>query len=247
MACLLGLAFRRRRHGCALWLAVLIGCLSVVDNADAAPIPLVETPCGTAAQEWRCFGTGAGTAALTTNFDQPDGDWTISPVLPEDAANWRVIDLSAGFGNTVFQLVYPVTSTIPSAAMSVEATFTDSAGRVFSTGGNWLMGSCDVATVGLNAGKPVCSDGNGGTAGYHYGPGNPLDPDPPSFDGPITIHVDWTYFGEIEAPESSSLYVGAYFNYVLEKNPIPEPGTGILVMTGLLGLAYRQRRSPRTL
>ncbi len=70
--------------------------------------------------------------------------------------------------------------------------------------------------------------------------GEPLDPTLPSLDEPITIHLHMSVLGRSDAPEAGSLVVdGGYFGYVFEPDPVPEPGSDLLVMTGLLGLAFR--------
>jgi hypothetical protein len=62
-----------------------------------------------------------------------------------------------------------------------------------------------------------------------------------AFLGPLTLRYEFDRDLEID-PQSEGFGVffggAAHLIYSL----VPEPGTGLLVMTGLLGLAWRQRR-----
>ncbi len=207
--------------------------------AGAVTIPVVETACATPEHDWRCFGAEAP-ALLSTTSDQPDQEWTITPILPEDPENWQLIHLAAGFASATFQLVYPLSSTGGGALLS-EASFTDSEALTFLTTGLFLAASCGEATSGPYTGKLVCSDGNSLVGQFSFEKGLPSEPEPPSLAGPLAIHVLWTLLGS-DVPEASSLNVsGAYFSYVYERNPVPEPATSVLIASGLAALAAWRR------
>jgi hypothetical protein len=65
--------------------------------------------------------------------------------------------------------------------------------------------------------------------------------DDPAFAGPLTIRYafDKTNLGMQPLSETSRFELEG--NIHLAYSPVPEPSTGLLVMAGLLGLAYRQR------
>jgi hypothetical protein len=212
-------------------------------EAGAVAIPLLESPCGSPPQELRCFGLQAD---LTTTYDQPIAEWTVTPILPPDPENWQLIGLSAGFGSSTYTFVYPDANTDLVAVLLV-ASFIDVDGRTFLTASNALQPFCQTATSGAHTGKWVCSDGNSLGSPYRFDPQNPLDPIPPALDGPITIRIAWSVFG-MEVPEFSSMSANATtFGYVLEGVPIPEPSSGLLVLTGLLAMAHWRKRSSAAL
>jgi len=241
-----------RDRALSLWLPFVAVALLLppvvlyADKADAVSIPVVESSCGDPMLGWRCFGTG--TYYLTTTFDQPDADWTITPILPDDPENWRLINVAAGFlGDLTYTFVFP-TPGLTNSAWLDESSFIDSEGRTFFTASKLLEEAfCSEETAGPYTGKWVCGEGNTIEAGASFGE-TPygifplLDPTLPSLDGPITIHVDWRILGT-DVPEASQLNVPAAFYYIFE--PVPEPSTGLLVMAGILGLAYQQRRHGR--
>src|SRR5262245_20527677 len=141
-----------------LRLAPLLGLLVLGADAgaDAITVPVIEMPCGTPSPERRCFGFQSD---LITTFSQPTVDWALTPTLPEDPENWRLIGLTAAIGSSTYTLVYPNLGA-DLDLVNVMATFTDSAGRSFFSTGNVLQPICSEATSGEHAGKWVCSDGN---------------------------------------------------------------------------------------
>jgi hypothetical protein len=85
-----------------------------------------------------------------------------------------------------------------------------------------------------------CSDNYGTAVSFNY----TAVPGDPAFDGPLTLRYD--YHTDLALEPLSATYRVEYFGAVhLIYNPVPEPSTGLLVMTGLLGLADRQRRHRR--
>jgi len=192
-----------------------------VATLPAVSIPMVEWPCGDAMHHWRCFRT-TGDTTLTTTFNQPDGDWTITPILPDDPENWRLINVGVGFSGSIdYGFVFPPAPLAPGTGALLAATFVDSEGRTLLTASRQLEGFCRVATAGLYVGKWICSDGESFYAEANFGEiGDiqPLDPNLPSLNGPITIHVDWTLFAT-DVPEWSSMNVRtAFFGYIFERN-----------------------------
>jgi PEP-CTERM motif len=106
---------------------------------------------------------------------------------------------------------------------------------------DWLVGLgvwC-LSNGTFPVGPPVvCGDGNAGSSGGTY---TAVTSDP-AFDGPLTVRYE--YIGEPQTldPFQESYWFSFGAQLHLEYSPVPEPSTGLLVMAGLLGLAYRKRR-----
>jgi hypothetical protein len=88
----------------------------------------------------------------------------------------------------------------------------------------------------------VCGDSNVGSG---FPEEHEIVADDPAFGGPLTFKWEFVY---LNGPPTLDPYQEYYRFGVrawvhLDYAPIPEPSTALLVMTGLLGLAYRQRRA----
>ena len=221
-------------------LALASATLSSALEGTAASLPVIEVPCSA---NHRCFGLDPSEVRLSAGFEAPDVEWTITPLVPDDPTNWRLVGVFAGFRGPVgYGFVFPAPG--PSmGAWADEFSFTDAQGRVFITTEMRLDDPSCVDGSGALAGKWICSQGDGLFQHWAFGElpsdGDPVDPLLPSLDGPISIRLETTIFGS-GTPESGGFNVhGVYFDYVYAQ--IPEPGSGLLVALGLLGLAYRRR------
>ena len=206
--------------------------------ASAASLPLTEFSCGPGG-DWRCYATNSDQQLIAT-FDEPHAEWTIDLVLPADPENWSLIGIAANLtGIAKYALTYPDSSHSGGATLS-RIAFVDSTGFEFAAAARGLSSFCGARADG----SWVCTDGDimgGGMkygVGYPSASGGPLDPTVPPLVGPVTLSVDWSVYGD--PPESSSLEMdGAWFGYVLA--PVPEPGTGLLLNLGILGIALARR------
>jgi hypothetical protein len=236
-----------------LWLALaaVAGWLLYAEAASADSLSVTEYQnCGAPPgyNEVRCYfldgNSPGGGLSITTTYDNPDREWTIDPIHPEDPENWRLVSFNVGFwSNVTFGFVYP--SPGPYGSASIDASFTDSQGRVLLNDSRSLGDGCLAPTSGPYLGKWLCTGGDGIGPPYvaSFGEFGDAPPDPilPSLDGPITLRLDWSVYGP--APESSAMTVNSiYLYYYYELVAVPEPSTGLLVMTGLFGLAYQKRR-----
>jgi hypothetical protein len=126
--------------------------------------------------------------------------------------------------------------------VGVHALLLGANGDLLIRNGNILFANCSIALYGSPPTGDTCADYNIVAQGeYFVVPG-----DEGAFDGSLTFRHDLTRSLEI-VPLSETFNlenaVGLNLTYT---RVIPEPGAGLLVMTGLLGLAYRQRRHGRT-
>jgi hypothetical protein len=156
--------------------------------------------------------------------------------LPAPGPNWQLTSGTlSGNGHANFAAIFPSTGFEFFAGTVVEEHLLFGAngvqlGRSFSPA---MLIQCDEPRITCNDQNPMVP--------YEYvvasGDG--------ALSGPLTIRYnfdpDWV---SIE-PTSISATVDFYGEAHLVYSPIPEPGTGLLVMAGLLALAYRQRRHGR--
>jgi hypothetical protein len=206
-----------------------------------SPLPIVETACGRS--DWLCYGTGSQT--LTTTYDAPIQEWTLTPIQPADPENWRLysaqVSANGSFG---FEFVFSDAGASGSASLSV--TFFDVAGRALLSAQGSLDTSCFVAPAGAFAGEWTCTGGDslrGGASFGAIGDFLPLDPQLPSLAGPATLRLEWTV-ATSEAPEFSRMSVDSVeLSYIYAA--VPEPSTALLVAMGMGMLAGVQRARRR--
>ena len=235
-------------------LVVLTGAfvagLMLSGSAYASPIslPLSEASCG---NDRLCYSTGWLT--LTTTYDLPtlnewttiSQDWTITPIQPPDPENWRFAIAAAFFHDSATtRFVYANSGAFGSASL-VSAALIDSTGRVLLNTSRYLEPFCEVAPDGPFSDSWQCRNGDSMEARAYFGeyPDPDFDPNLPSLDGPITIRLQWSVYTS-EPPVFSELNVNSVM-FTYSYAAVPEPTTGLLLMTGLLGLAYQQRRHGR--
>lgn len=164
-------------------LALVGACLLIAPKGIAASLSTVETPCSPGL---RCFNLEP-VERLTVTPDNPDMEWTFTPILP-DLTNWQPVNVYAGGGSVGYGFIFSAPR--PFVWALAQFSFTDSQGRVFiDTLVGSAAGGCFDGT-GVFDGKWICSDGGAYAGTWTFGePPNfsadhPLDPMLPSLDGP---------------------------------------------------------------
>jgi hypothetical protein len=152
----------------------------------------------------------------------PGGIHTYSIVLSyttaENVASYSVSVIASGIFTGVFTDTPPAQFPTNPAGPFITAGSTVVAGSwAGASSGPQIGGTFTIGTVQIATDWPA--------VGPYFGPDDGV----------------WNSAGEL-VPTTFSYTWCAHPNCVLPEPPIPEPSTGLLVMTGLLGLAYRQRR-----
>ena len=111
-------------------------------------------------------------------------------------------------------------------------------GDLLHYGGANFPGYCQLEQPGSPV---ICGDYNLTSESSEY----TVVPGDPAFLGPLTLSYQFDKQGLTLTPLSEDYRVGFGGDLHLVYSPVPEPNTALLLTTGLLGLAHRQRRYGR--
>jgi hypothetical protein len=181
-------------------------------------------PLAAAALSWASVASAASISIVgpTTPGNIPHTySIVLSYTTAENVASYSVSVLASGTYTGVFTDTPPAQFPINPAGPFITAGSTVIAGSwAGASSGPQIGGTFTIGTVQIASDWPAVA--------AYFGPNDGV----------------WNSGGEL-IPATLFFTSCLHTNCVLPEPPIPEPSTGLLVMTGLLGLAYRRRRHGR--